>query len=103
MTTNLEQIAKQVSLLNRLIELLRMQEEPKPEHLDELVQVARELEVSTGAMEHPDDRDNFGENPLKDKSIEYLLKGLLKYINNRFTVHMILRAILNKYGRSLAE
>jgi hypothetical protein len=30
---NLSQIAKQVSLVNRLIELLRMQEEPSPRHL----------------------------------------------------------------------
>lgn len=39
MTTSnkeLEQIAKQVSLLNRLIELLRMQEEPMDESLEEL-------------------------------------------------------------------
>lgn len=33
---NLEQIAKQVSLLNRLIELLRMQEDPTDESLEEL-------------------------------------------------------------------
>jgi hypothetical protein len=33
MTTNLEQIAKQVSLLNRLIELLRMQEEPSKQRV----------------------------------------------------------------------
>lgn len=40
MTANLEQIAKQVSLLNRLVELLRMQEEPIP--------LAKEIMIAAG-------------------------------------------------------
>ena len=37
MTNNLEQIAKQVNLLNRLIELLRMQEKPNSPNMLEYI------------------------------------------------------------------
>lgn len=100
MTTDLEQIAKQVSLLNRLIELLRMQEEPKPEHLDELVEVAKEIHTSYGQ---------------ETWRIECYCPGmdanyyLVCIIHNLFQAHAKgwvsanLEAILNKYGRSLTE
>ena len=93
MTTNLEQIAKQISLLNRLLELLEMQQLPyhpsqedeeQKGWIDELVRVARELN------EFQDGLSDFAIICLSDISGEIMSTESLE-------------AILNKYGRSLTE
>lgn len=109
MTTNntkLEQIAKQVSLLNRLIEQLRMQELPyhpsqedeeQKAWSDELVKVARDLVYADSICRFnviqytlSIIRSNLG---LWNKNIDY----------TKSAAYLRLEAVLNHYGRSLSE
>jgi hypothetical protein len=124
--TNLEQIAKQVSLLNRLIELLRMQEDRESEHWNKFV---KELHIANSYMQEITGADIFikkeyilnSENIQKawsdelvkvvkelDKNIELTLTDgwcwdVLDKIHFYSSPSEKLEAILNKYNRSLIE
>jgi hypothetical protein len=82
MTTNLEQMAKQVSLVNRLIELLRMQEE--------IAEI--NLEYFGWVIPTEEPRRSY------DRYVYEICKGI-----SMDTLSSKLEAILNKYGRSLIE
>lgn len=130
MTTNLETISKQVSLLNRLLQLLRMPDKVVYSHKstefckpaggdyyifdkkawsDELVRVAREL--IPGIIINKADKSSVELlAELKDKDIELHVQRLLQAFfaipsTDRQCVQYTfsLEAILNKYNRSLNE
>ena len=127
MTTNLQQIAKQVSLINRLIELLRMQEEiteinleyfgwvipteePRRSYDRYVWELSRtnQIEVATleEAWQHPTTQKAWSDELVKVAreylKIPDLVYEICKGISNE-TLSSRLEAILNKYGRSLIE
>lgn len=129
----LEQISKQVGLLNRLIELLRMQEEPPDrEHFHLFgwkfhTSVENEESGYIATFMHPQQKtyvvlDKVWNHPLTQKAWSDELVKVAKGLNDldpriKMTLFPVLEvleirgiqpedpleAILNKYGRSLNE